>query len=158
MKKLPIGIQTFKKIRDKQENYLYVDKTDIALQLIENNSYIFLSRPRRFGKSLFMDTLHNIFEGNKELFEDLAIYDKWDWETQYPVIKISFGNVGSVEELMGSLTKALDDNQKRLDIVCEKDYDYAICFSDLISKSYEKYTQKVVILIDEYDKPILDNM
>lgn len=158
MKKLPIGIQTFKKIRDKKEDYLYVDKTEIALELIENHNYIFLSRPRRFGKSLFMDTVQNIFEGNKALFEDLAIYDKWDWETKYPVIKIAFGNVGSVEELLGAISKALDDNQKRLKISCEKDYDYAICFSDLMSKSYEKYNQKVVILIDEYDKPILDNV
>jgi len=158
MKKLPIGIQTFADIRDKKENYIYIDKTDIAFDLIDRGKYYFLSRPRRFGKSLFMDTLQNIFEGNKEYFEDLAIYDKWDWSVKYPVIKIAFGNVGSVEELMGSLTKALDDNQKRLDIVCEKNYDYAICFSDLISKSYERYNQKVVILIDEYDKPILDNI
>lgn len=158
MKKLPIGIQTFADIRDKKENYLYIDKTDIAFDLIDRGKYYFLSRPRRFGKSLFMDTLQNIFEGNKELFEDLAIYDKWEWEIKYPVIKIAFGNVGSVEELIGSITKALKDNQKRLDIVCEEGYDYANCFSDLIQAASQKYNQKVVILIDEYDKPILDNI
>ncbi len=71
MKKLPIGIQTFSQIRE--ENYLYIDKTKIALDLIENNKYIFLSRPRRFGKSLFLDTLRNIFESRKELFLGLYI-------------------------------------------------------------------------------------
>ena len=69
MKKLPIGIQTFAKIRDKKDNYIYIDKTDLALNLINSSGYYFLSRPRRFGKSLFLDTLKDIFEGKKELFE-----------------------------------------------------------------------------------------
>ena len=73
MKKLPIGIQTFEKIR--RDNYIYIDKTDMALDLIEKGEYYFLSRPRRFGKSLFIDTLHNIFEAKKDLFEGLYIYD-----------------------------------------------------------------------------------
>ncbi|HID16252.1 MAG TPA: AAA family ATPase, partial [Candidatus Atribacteria bacterium] len=72
MKRLPIGIQTFSQIRE--ENYIYIDKTKEALEVIENYKYVFLSRPRRFGKSLFLDTLRNIFEGNKELFKDLYIY------------------------------------------------------------------------------------
>ena len=78
MHKLPIGIQTFSKIRE--DNYLYIDKTKEALDLINDYEYIFLSRPRRFGKSLFVDTLQNIFEGNKELFNGLYIYEKWNWE------------------------------------------------------------------------------
>ena len=78
MKKLPIGIQTFGKIRG--DDFLYIDKTDIALQLIQNGAYYFLSRPRRFGKSLFLDTLKNIFEGNQALFKGLHIYHKYDWE------------------------------------------------------------------------------
>ncbi|MEY4504063.1 MAG: hypothetical protein RL154_356, partial [Pseudomonadota bacterium] len=77
MKKLPIGIQTFEKIRT--EDYIYVDKTNIAFNLINSGQYYFLSRPRRFGKSLFLSTLKSIFEGKKELFEGLAIYDKYDW-------------------------------------------------------------------------------
>nr|MBL0707516.1 AAA family ATPase [Sulfurimonas sp.] len=101
--KLPIGIQTFRDIRDKKENYLYIDKTDIAFKLLDSGKYIFLSRPRRFGKSLFMDTIQEIFQGNKELFEGLAIYDKWDWEVKYPVIKIVFGKVTSVQELYNAL-------------------------------------------------------
>ena len=91
MKNLPIGIQTFQDIRDKEKNYIYIDKTDLALNLIQKEGQYFLSRPRRFGKSLFLDTIKDIFEGKKEFFEGLYIYDKWDWETTYPVIKISFG-------------------------------------------------------------------
>ena len=69
---------------------LYIDKTDIALELIQNNKYAFLSRPRRFGKSLFIDTLQNIFEGNRELFDGLDIEDRWDFYDVYPVIKIDW--------------------------------------------------------------------
>ncbi len=159
LQKLPIGIQTFKKIRDKKENYLYIDKTDIAYQLITNNSYIFLSRPRRFGKSLFMDTLQNIFEGNKELFEGLAIYDKWDWRVKYPVIKIDFfGDLRSEESLKKNILSTLKSNQKRLGVECESADDFGICLKTLIENSYEHYNQKVVVLIDEYDKAILDNL
>ena len=89
MKKLPIGIQTFKRIIE--EDYIYIDKTKEAYDLIESKTvFYFLSRPRRFGKSLFIDTLQNIFEGNKELFKDLYIYDKYDWKEKYPVIKLMF--------------------------------------------------------------------
>ncbi len=82
MKKLPIGIQTFSEIIT--ENYVYVDKTQIAYKLIQNGKYYFLSRPRRFGKSLFLDTLKNIFEGNKKFFKGLYIHDKWDFKKTYP--------------------------------------------------------------------------
>ncbi|MCA1927853.1 MAG: AAA family ATPase, partial [Calditerrivibrio sp.] len=92
MKRLPIGIQTFEKIRDKDLNYVYVDKTRYAYDLISNEGYFFLSRPRRFGKSLFLSMLKDIFEGKKEFFEGLYIYDKWDWEDRYPVIHLSFGS------------------------------------------------------------------
>ena len=91
MKRLPIGVQTFAKIRDPKENYVYIDKTDIAFRLIDSGSYYFLSRPRRFGKSLFLDTLGCLFEGKKHLFEGLAIHDKWDWSETWPVIRVSFG-------------------------------------------------------------------
>ena len=77
MKKLPIGLQTFSKIRE--ENYIYIDKTKYALNLIENYTYVFLSRPRRFGKSLFLDTLRCVYEGREELFDGLYIKDKYDW-------------------------------------------------------------------------------
>jgi len=160
MKKLPIGIQTFQKIRDPEENYIYIDKTDLALKLINGSGYYFLSRPRRFGKSLFLDTLKDIFEGKKELFEGLYIYDQWDWETTYPVIKISFGAgvIKSVEDLDRTILWLIDENQERLELECKYKDDVKNCFLELIKKAYQKYNQKVVILIDEYDKPILDNI
>jgi len=157
MQKLPIGIQTFRQIRD--EDYLYIDKTDLALDIIENYKYAFLSRPRRFGKSLFLDTLHNIFEGKKENFKGLNVYDKWDWDDTYPVIKIDWaGDFKTLESTKKTAFDILDYNQKRLQITCEKDDTPAGCFRKLIVKAYEKYQKPVVILIDEYDKPILDNL
>ena len=157
LKKLPIGIQTFEKIID--GDYLYIDKTDLALNLIESYQYVFLSRPRRFGKSLFLDTLHNIFEGNKELFKDLYIYDKYDFE-KHPVIKISWGgsNYKSYEQLYDKAKRVLLQNQERLGVECKDDMSYSGCLEYLIQKTYKKYNKQVVILIDEYDKPILDSI
>ncbi len=157
MKKLPIGIQTFSEIIN--EDYLYIDKTGIAYSLIDRFKYVFLSRPRRFGKSLFLDTLHNIFEGNRELFRGLLIEDQWNWEVSYPVILISFsGGIDSRETLRKNLFYILKSNQKRLAIHCDEKDDPNQCFAELIERAWEKYHQKVVILIDEYDKPILDNI
>ncbi len=156
MQKLPIGIQTFENIRE--EDYLYIDKTKEALDLINGYKYIFLSRPRRFGKSLFLDTLQNIFEGNQGLFEDLYIYNKWDWDITYPVIKISWGgDFKTLESTQRVAMMLMQENQKRLGIECNSNI-VSGCFRELIQKCYEKYNQKVVVLIDEYDKPILDNL
>ena len=116
-KKLPVGIQTFSEII--HEDYLYIDKTEIARSLIERFKYVFLSRPRRFGKSLFLDTLKNIFEGNRELFQGLLIEEQWNWEVKYPVIKISFsGGIRSQETLPKNLFYILNDNQERLGVAC----------------------------------------
>jgi Predicted AAA-ATPase/PD-(D/E)XK nuclease superfamily len=157
MKKLPVGIQTFSEIIN--EDYLYIDKTGIAYSLIDRFKYVFLSRPRRFGKSLFLDTLKNIFEGNRELFRRLLIEEQWNWDVQYPVIKISFsGGIRSQETLRKNLFYILNDNQERLDVACAEKEDPNQCFAELINKASQKYHQKVVILIDEYDKPILDNI
>uniref|UniRef100_Q3ARU2 AAA-ATPase-like domain-containing protein n=1 Tax=Chlorobium chlorochromatii (strain CaD3) TaxID=340177 RepID=Q3ARU2_CHLCH len=157
MKQLPVGIQTFNKIIE--GDYLYIDKTDIAKNIIEKYQYVFLSRPRRFGKSLFLDTLKNIFEGKQELFKDLFIYNQWNWNVTYPVIKISFsGGIRDKESLRRNLVYVLKDNQKQLNITCEEKDDPNLCFAELIQQASEKYQQKVVILIDEYDKPILDNI
>ncbi len=155
MKKLPIGIQTFSKIIE--GGYVYADKTKEALELIENYTYIFLSRPRRFGKSLFVDTLKEIFEGSKELFKGLYIYDKYDFEP-HPVIRIDWmGDFKTQQSTIDTANWIFSNNQKQLDIQC-KNESPAICFAELIQKAYEKYGKKVVILIDEYDKPILDNL
>lgn len=100
-KKLPIGIQTFREIRE--DGCYYVDKTGYARQLAEEGKYYFLSRPRRFGKSLFLDTLGELFAGNEPLFRSLDVHDKWDWRRRCPVIRISFG--GGVVESRAALDK-----------------------------------------------------
>ena len=157
MKKLPTGIQTFRTIIE--DDYLYIDKTEIARKLIDNYQYVCLSRPRRFGKSLFLDTLKDIFEGKRELFRGLLIEEQWNWEVKYPVIKICFsGGISSQETLRNNIFYILEDNQERLDIVCDEKEDPNQCFAELIEKACEKYHRRVVILIDEYDKPILDNI
>ena len=158
MKKLPIGIQTFERLIE--ENYLYIDKTKEAYDLIESGSvFYFLSRPRRFGKSLFLSTLHSIFDAKKELFEGLYIYDKYDWSQKYPVIKIDFfGDLRSGDALKRRIFNVLKSNQKDLDVECTFTEDFSGCMEELIKVTYEKYNQQVVVLIDEYDKAILDNL
>ncbi|MEW6429204.1 MAG: ATP-binding protein [Thermodesulfobacteriota bacterium] len=157
-RKLPIGIQTFREIRE--ENHYYVDKTSFAWRLIEGGKYYFLSRPRRFGKSLFLDTLAEIFAGKEPLFRGLFIHDKWDWGIRYPVIRISFaeGRLESRTELDRRIRKLLLDNKRRLGVVCDDDSDIAGCFSDLIAGASHAHGQRAVVLVDEYDKPILDNI
>ncbi|MEA3332548.1 MAG: ATP-binding protein [Pseudomonadota bacterium] len=157
LKKLPIGIQTFSEIRE--ENYVYVDKTDQVLNLVQNGKYYFLSRPRRFGKSLLVSTIQALFDGRKELFKGLAIYDQWDWSIKYPVIKISFGGVArNRNEMLQDVINILVENQAKLGIECPRSDDIGGCFKHLIMQAYEKYGQKVVVLVDEYDKLIVDNL
>jgi hypothetical protein len=155
--KLPIGIQTFEKIRE--EDYLYVDKTQRIKDLIDRGSYYFLSRPRRFGKSLLVSTMQALFEGREELFRGLYIHDKWDWEKSCPVIKISFGGVArDLADMKQDVVGILKQNQRRLDISCEDKENIGGCFRELIERASEKYGDKVVILVDEYDKLIVDNL
>ncbi len=157
LKKLPIGISTFSEIIEK--DYIYIDKTKEALDIISNHKYAFLSRPRRFGKSLFLDTLYEIFQGNKKLFSGLYIEDKWDFEDRYPVIRISWsGDLRSVKGVNDAIFDIFRENQKHLKIDCTNQDNSSSCFRELIIKSYERYQKQVVILIDEYDKPILDNL
>ena len=156
-KKLPIGIQTFAKIRE--ADYYYVDKTAFALRLIDEGSHYFLSRPRRFGKSLFIDTLAELFEGNEPLFRGLHCHDKWDWSVKYPVIRFSFG--GGVMESRAGLDRRIDellqDNEQRLELD-GKAGSVPGRFAALIRAAELRYGQRVVVLVDEYDKPILDNL
>uniref|UniRef100_UPI00405794E0 ATP-binding protein n=2 Tax=Candidatus Electrothrix sp. TaxID=2170559 RepID=UPI00405794E0 len=156
MKKLPIGISTLSEIIN--GDYVYIDKTQEALALIANYKYAFLSRPRRFGKSLFLDTLAEIFSGNKELFKGLYIHDKYQFN-EYPIIRISFsGNLRSPEGLHTMLMATLRENKKRLGVECHDATDFAVCFKELIENVHDVYQLGVVILIDEYDKAILDNL
>jgi len=159
LKKLPIGIQAFSTIRE--DDFVYIDKTSMLYQMASVQGRYFLSRPRRFGKSMLVSTLHALFEGRKALFEDLYIYDKWNWEKTHPVIRIDFaaGTIENRAQLDQRIYKILDDNQKSLGIDCETiNHDLVGCFQNIIKKAYEKTGQKVVILIDEYDKPILDQI
>ncbi len=158
MKNLPLGINTLNAIRS--ENMIYIDKTEIAWQLVKQAGRFFLSRPRRFGKSLFVDTLKEIFEGNKKLFKGLYIYDEWDWNKVYPVIVIDFadGTLNNRNELDKRIYNILNDNGQRLEIKLSDDKDIPGMFGELIRSARQKYGQRVVVLVDEYDKPILDNI
>ena len=160
-RKLPIAIQTFAQIRE--ADYYYVDKTGLALNLIDQGKYFFLSRPRRFGKSLLLDTLKELFEGNQALFKGLAAERQWDWSVQYPVIRISFsdGVLQSREQLDQRIRDILRVNRIRLNTPVPQgleDTDIAGNLSDLIEQAHQKSGQRAVVLIDEYDKPILDNI
>jgi hypothetical protein len=156
-KKLPIGIQTFAKMRE--EDYYYVDKTGMAVDLAENGTHYFLSRPRRFGKSLFLDTLKELFEGNQPLFQGLAAEKRWDWSVQYPVLRISFGGgvLGSVGDLNQSLHQQLTALESRYQLAAQFP-DHRSRFKELITRVAQATGQRVVILVDEYDKPILDRI
>ncbi|NVZ10289.1 ATP-binding protein [Allochromatium humboldtianum] len=157
-RQLPIGIQTFAKIREGE--YYYVDKTPAAWRLAQTSGYYFLSRPRRFGKSLFLDTLKELFEGNEPLFRGLDIHPRWDWSTRHAVIHISFG-AGVLQtraELDRRILDILRVNQERLGLTCPDSQDVAGCFAELIRLAHAHTGRRVAVLIDEYDKPILDNI
>ncbi|PNK13129.1 hypothetical protein CEP07_17455, partial [Cylindrospermopsis raciborskii S01] len=157
LKNLPLGINTLDKMRG--SNCVYVDKTSFALKLIKQPGAFFLSRPRRFGKSLFVDTLKEIFEGNEKLFEGLYIHDKWDWSRKFPVIKIDFadGVLKNREELDEKIRDLLWNNGDRLGVGSKKKSISGI-FGEIIAGAREQFGERVVVLVDEYDKPILDNI
>ena len=157
IKKLPIGLQTFSKLRE--DNYYYVDKTPLIAQLVHESEYYFLSRPRRFGKSLLLSTLASAFRGEKELFKGLYLENNWDWSKQYPIIHLSFGGGGAstVDILHQIIQFNLNSCAKQYDIQLSESYS-PNRFGELIQALYDKTSMPVVILIDEYDKPILDNL
>ena len=154
-RRLPIGIQTFSKIRE--ENYYYVDKTDHLRRLIDEGTHYFLSRPRRFGKSLFLDTLKELFEGNEPLFAGLHIHDHWDWSVRYPVVRLDFGSGNFKEEsfLQANVMEQLAAIERREKIVSEHTTAPGR-FASILEILHAQAGQRVVVLVDEYDKPILD--
>ncbi len=154
---MPIGIQTFRKIRE--QNYYYVDKTAYIRGLLDEGTHYFLSRPRRFGKSLFLDTLKELFEGNEPLFEGLDIHNRWDWRVRYPVLRLSFGS-GNFSEpgiLHKEVMAQLDAIEEETGV--ESRYDTASTrFRHIIQMLHRQAGQRVAVLVDEYDKPILDTL
>ena len=155
LKRLPVGIQTFDKLI--QGGYLYIDKTAHIHKMVSESNYIFLSRPRRFGKSLLVSTLQSYFEGKKELFKGLAIEQLEKEWAQHPVLRFSLasGKHMEKEQLERYLLYILSDNEKRFGLRSYK-IDTNIRFKDLIKNVYDQTGKQVVVLIDEYDAPLLD--
>ena len=154
-RKLPIGIQTFREIRE--EGYYYVDKTAYAHRLAGGGKHYFLSRPRRFGKSLFVDTLKEMFEGNEPLFRNLAVHDRWDWSVRHPVVRLDFsaGDFSDPDYLRDEVIAQLAAIEQRAGL----DPGHArasIRFRQIMEALHERTGQRTVVLVDEYDKPILD--
>jgi hypothetical protein len=136
-----------------------VDKTEVIRRLVTSGKVYFLSRPRRFGKSLLISTLDALFDGRQELFKDLYIYDKWDWTQKYPVVRIDWTNISHVdpEKMEISLHGYLQNIATRYGISLTEQTPFD-CFRELIGRLHEKTGQKVVILIDEYDKPVTTHL
>ena len=154
-RKLPIGIQTFRTIRE--EGCYYVDKTAHVRRLVDEGTHYFLSRPRRFGKSLFLDTCKELFEGNEALFEGLAVHGHWDWSVRHPVVRLSFGS----GHFSGSddLRTEVADRLEVLESMAEVAARHASAparLAHVIRTLHERTGRRVVVLVDEYDKPILD--
>ena len=155
LKTLPIGIQDFEKLR--KDGYLYVDKTELIYKLIKGGKYYFLSRPRRFGKSLLMSTIHAVCDGKRELFDGLAIADKpdVDW-VKHPVLHLDLNT--NKYDAKDVLEKKLDDSlsEWECEYDCRRtDLPLGMRFEKIIQRAYDKTGQGVVILVDEYDKPML---
>ena len=154
--KLPLSIQTFAKLR--QGGFAYVDKTPLAIDLANSAGAYFLARPRRFGKSLFLDTLRNLFEANKELFTGLYAESNWDWDVKYPVIKLDMsGGFDKPAALESRLRGLLENNAIKLGIDL-RGQDVPTQFYNLIVDTEKQHGRQVVLLIDEYDKPMIDNI
>jgi hypothetical protein len=159
MKNLPIGIQSFEDLRTSPNNYIYVDKTEAIYRLVTTGKVYFLSRPRRFGKSMLISTLDALFSGKRNLFDGLYIADKWDWMQCNPVIRIDWTQINHAtpdkldESLVGYLKEVADRYELTLTGSTPPD-----CFRELIYTLHEKTGRQAVVLIDEYDKPITSHL
>lgn len=150
----PIGIQNFEKIR--KDGYLYVDKTALVYQLANTRSYYFLSRPRRFGKSLLLSTLEAYFQEKKELFEGLAIANLEKEWTEYPILHLDlnaekYSDAGALESILRRFLNLWEDRWGKDD----REITPSDRFTGVIRRAYEKTGRRVVVLVDEYDKPLL---
>ena len=154
-RKLPTSIQTFRKVRE--EGCYYVDKTAYIERLVAVGTHYLLSRPRRFGKSLFVDTLKELFEGSEELFRGLAIHDRWDWTVRHPVVRLSFA-AGSFKE-QGQLAANFNDKLANLEREAGTTGMYETPegrFAGVLRALRANTGERVVLLVDEYDRPITD--
>ena len=154
-RRLPIGMQTFRELRE-QDCY-YVDKTPFIDRLLDKGKHYFLSRPRRFGKSLFLDTLKELFEGSEELFAGLYIHDRHDWSERHPVVRLSFAGSSFTKHanLHANVMAQLEGVAEQLGVSAR----YATAperFAHLLRTLHARAGQRVAVLVDEYDKPILD--
>ncbi len=157
LKNLPIGIQDFEKLR--KENYLYVDKTALMHRLVSTGSYYFLSRPRRFGKSLLISTLKAYFLGKKDLFEGLAVEQLEQKWTVHPVLHLDL-NTAKYKET-GKLDMVLNNALSQWEEIYgarPNEADFGMRFEGIIQRAYEKTGERVVVLVDEYDKPLLETI
>ncbi len=153
-RKLPVGIQSFKEIREK--DYIYVDKTEVIYNLVNSgNKYNYLSRPRRFGKSVLVDTLQAYLEGKKELFEGLKMMElEKDW-LSYPVIRLDMSGAGAdAESIVSYLNKTFKVYEKKYDVEVSPEDSLAVRFSSIIEAAYRMTGLQVCILVDEYDAPL----
>ena len=158
LKKFPIGVQDFAVIRE--EGFYYVDKTDLIYQMTHTSKYYFLSRPRRFGKSLLVSTLQYYFEGRKDLFTGLAMEKLETERKKYPVFKLSFaGNKFITEEdLADTLNLKLGEWERLYGLVPSEKSAWGVRFELLIKAAYDTTGMPPVVLVDEYDAPLLDSM
>lgn len=157
MQKISTSISDFEELR--RNNYIYIDKTEFLTKIISQDKYYFLSRPRRFGKTLFIDTIKRFYEGKKDLFKGLYIHDfDWKWE-EYPILHLDFNTIPAEnrEVLEESLQKRLAKIAAKYEVNLEIEKAYYM-FPSLIEKLAAKYDKKVVVLIDEYDKAIISNL
>ncbi|MFO1422939.1 MAG: AAA family ATPase [Candidatus Competibacteraceae bacterium] len=157
MNKLPIGIQTFREIRE--EGYCYADKTPLIARLVQEGKYYFLARPRRFGKSLLVSTLAAAFAGERELFAGLYLDNHWDWERRAPVITLDFGEsiLDSRQRLDQRIRRMLDIQAEAQNVALHQE-EVSDRLEELILKLHATRGERVVVLVDEYDKPILDHL
>ena len=156
--RLPIGIQDFRTIRER--DFYYVDKTPHIRRMIEMGDFYFLSRPRRFGKSLLIHTLWDLFEGNEPLFRGLDIHGHWDWSVRHPVVRLSFGGkYNEPDDLAQCIATQLEIIERNAGLEpVQSPCSGPERLRNLLDRLHHAAGQQAVVLVDEYDKPILDNL
>ncbi len=156
---IPVGVASFELIRTLSD--YYIDKTPFIEQLFRSGTHYFLSRPRRFGKSLLLDTMRELFEGNRELFEGLHIHDRWDWNHTYPVVRLSFGagrfsRAGHLQSNVITQLELLEAEHGLTSAYITDGVNGPDRFAKLLFHIHASTGRRVAVLVDEYDKPILD--